>query len=62
MVSEVDYSVEAGIKELQSIYEELGGAEIWKEKNEWYQANKETLANFAESYDAIRARCYRIPF
>ncbi|MBC8544547.1 extracellular solute-binding protein [Bianquea renquensis] len=55
MVSEVDYSVEAGIKELQSIYEELGGAEIWKEKNEWYQANKETLANFAESYDAYKS-------
>ena len=55
MVSEVDYSVEAGIKELQSIYEELGGAEIWKEKNEWYQANKETLANFAEGYDAYKS-------
>ena len=55
MVSEVDYSVEAGIKELQSIYEELDGAEIWKEKNEWYQANKETLANFAESYDAYKS-------
>lgn len=55
MVSEVDYSVEAGIKELQSIYEELGGAEIWKEKNEWYQANKETLTNFAESYDAYKS-------
>ena len=55
MVSEVDYSVEAGIKELQSIYEELGGAEIWEEKNEWYQANKETLANFAESYDAYKS-------
>lgn len=55
MVSEVDYSVEAGIKELQRIYEELGGAEIWKEKNKWYQANKETLASFAESYDAYKS-------
>ena len=26
-----------------------------KEKNELYQANKETLANFAESYDAYKS-------
>ncbi|MFQ9800774.1 MAG: hypothetical protein ACLR23_19645 [Clostridia bacterium] len=26
-----------------------------KRRTEWYQANKETLANFVESYDAYKS-------
>ena len=55
MVSEASYSVEDGLKELETIYNELDGAKIWKAKNEWYQANKDTLASFAKGYDSYKS-------
>lgn len=54
MVSDPNYSVEQGIKDLQKIYKDLNGEAVWKAKNEWYQANKATLENFSKGYNAYK--------
>lgn len=54
MITEPNYSVEQGIEELQKLFKELGGEEVWQAKNEWYQANKGILENFAAGYNAYK--------
>ena len=54
MVSDPAYSVEQGVQDLQRLYKELGGEEVWKAKNEWYHANKAALDNFSKGYNAYK--------
>lgn len=54
MVSDAGYSVEQGIQDAQKAFKDMGGEKVWQDKNEWYAANKDTLQNFSDGYDAYK--------
>ncbi len=56
IITDTNYTVDAGIAELQQVFKDLGGEDIWVKKNEWYKDNQNILSDFAKAYDDYKAQ------
>ncbi len=50
IITNKDYTVEQGLKELDDAWISLGGEEVWAKKNEWFKANEQMYMDFRQAW------------
>ena len=49
IITNKDYTVEQGLKEMDDAWVSLGGEEVWAKKNEWFKANEQMYMDFRQA-------------